>query len=106
MYNIFFALYRWDGTTRDEFVEHYLSSHVNLGKELPHVVSYTTFLNKQDPAEQDGPPRPDAFAVIDFGTEQRANEALASPVFAEAQRDNHGFISRYDTYFVERHDLV
>ncbi len=107
MQSVVFGLYRWHGTSYDEFREHYLSRHVEIGKRLPHVKSYSIFL-VADPGEDPppGPPRPDAFAVMDFESEEEFQAAIASDEFRKAQEDNRGFIGHYDSYQVERLDLI
>jgi len=101
-----FGLYRWAGTTPEEFRAHYLDKHIELGKAMPGCVWYYTFLNT-DPQTTDqiavyGAPQPDAFAVLAFASEEALAAAPESDVWAAAMEDNVGFVSHFDTYSVER----
>lgn len=102
-----FGLYRWSGTTPEQFREHYLGHHApNIGKRMPGVAWYYTFLNKNPQTGQEGAPRPDAFAVMCFESEQAMRDAPNSKEWAEAMQDNIGFVSHFDTYEVERVTLI
>jgi uncharacterized protein (TIGR02118 family) len=101
-----FGLYRWAGTSPEEFKAHYLDKHVELGKRMPGAVWYYTFLNKDPQRGQEGAPRPDAFAVLAFESEEALAAAPESDVWQEAMQDNIGFVSHFDTYSVERITVV
>lgn len=102
-----FGLYRWAGTTPEEFRDHYLSHHApNIGKQMPGVAWYYTFLNKEPQTGQDGAPRPDAFAIMCFESEDALKNAPTTDKWAEAMKDNIGFVSHFDTYNVERITLI
>jgi uncharacterized protein (TIGR02118 family) len=104
---VMFGLYRWHGVSRADFRRHYVERHVEIGKRLPHVRRYSIFIVEAEGDEAaPGPPRPDAFALMEFDTRSDFEAALASKEFREAQADNEGFIGHYDTYPVERLDLI
>lgn len=97
-----FGLYRWSGTTPEQYREKYLGDHVELGRAMPGSVWYYTFLNKNPKREQDGMPVPDAFAVLAFESEEALAAAPQSDTWKAAMEDNVGFTGHFDTYSVER----
>ncbi|TXS96450.1 EthD domain-containing protein [Parahaliea maris] len=102
-----FGIYRWSGTTPEQFKEHYLAHHApNIGAKIPGVRWYYTFLNKNPSVAQEGPPRPDAFAVMCFESEKALSKAPSTPEWAEAISDNIGFVSNFDTFEVERVTII
>ena len=101
-----FGLFRWAGTTPEEFRDHYLNKHVEIGKRIPGVAWYYTFLNREPQTGQEGAPRPDAFAVLCFESEEALREAPNSSAWADAMKDNIGFVSHFDTYSVHRVTLI
>ena len=97
-----FHLYRWDGTTPEQFREHYLNHHFHIGRRIPGAAWWWTFLNKNPKREQDGMPVPDAFAVLAFESEEALAAAPQSDTWKAAMEDNVGFTGHFDTYSVER----
>jgi hypothetical protein len=41
MYTVVWVLYRWHGTTREQFRQHYDEVHSKFGRALPKARSYT-----------------------------------------------------------------
>ncbi|ROZ99078.1 EthD domain-containing protein [Gordonia sp. OPL2] len=103
---VLFGLYRWAGTTPEEFRAHYLDHHVGIGKRIPGVAWYYAFLNTDPQRDGNSAPRPDAFAVMCFESADAFAQLSTTAEWAEAVADNVGFISHFDTYPVERVTLV
>lgn len=103
---VLFGLYRWAGTTPEEFKDHYLKNHVGIGKRIPGVAWYYAYLNKDPLRDSNGAPRPDAFAIMCFESDEAFANLPNTAEWGEALKDNVGFISHFDTYSVERVTLV
>jgi uncharacterized protein (TIGR02118 family) len=99
---LLFGLYRWSGTTPEEFRKHYLTRHgPEIGGAIPGVAWYRVYLNK-DPQTELGAPRADAFAIVCFESQQAAGEAANTPEWAAAIADFDGFVGHLDSYSVEQ----
>lgn len=97
-----FSLYRWAGTTPEQFREHYLTRHApNIGRQIPGVAWYHVYLNTEPQSGPLGAPRPDAFAVMCFESKAALRDAPASDKWSEAMEDFHGFVSHCDNYTVD-----
>lgn len=102
---LIFEVYRWAGTTPEEFREHYTQVHAELGKKLPGIVWYESFLNLEPTRGwpvQDGRARPDAFVIIKFESEAAIEAVKGTPEWREAKLDDPGFASHSPSYPVER----
>ena len=103
MYTVLYAIYRKDGMSKDEFVQHYRDVHMGLAAKLPGVRSYQVhFVNGTVEARDE----PDAFAVTQFDSEADFQKAAESPEMATAGADAAIFASRFGTYLVEAHTVV
>ncbi|WP_314034592.1 EthD family reductase [Dietzia sp. CH92] len=104
-----FALYRWAGTSPEEFRDHYLSKHADIGKSIPGVAWWHTFLNDNPMTNwgiPEGAPKPDAFSIMAFESEEALRKAPESEGWAAANGDNTGFVQHIDVYEVSRVQLV
>ncbi|MGW4131913.1 EthD family reductase [Amycolatopsis japonica] len=111
--HLLFAIYRWPGTSVEEFRDHLRETHGPLARKFPGLLWYESFLT--DNAREGWPvtsaPSPDAFAIMKFESDAAKQEAEKSPAWAESDADLPGFISHFDAFKVERiiwvpdHDL-
>jgi uncharacterized protein (TIGR02118 family) len=101
---VFFEVYRWAGTSVKEFREHLKTTHAPLASRFPGVVWYESFLNNDaaDGWPSESAPVPDAFVIMEFESKQALENATKSAEWAEAQADNPGFLSHFNTFAVDR----
>lgn len=100
-----FEVYRWAGTTYEEFRSHYKDVHAQIGKKIPGLVWYESFMNKQ--AQEGWPviggaPKPDAIVVMMFDSEESKQNVAQSAAWDEAAKDDIGFCSHFEIFEVER----
>jgi uncharacterized protein (TIGR02118 family) len=97
-------MYRWPGTTHDEFLEHHVDVHSAIGKRLPGVTWYETLANKAPRLERsiDGAPPADATDILMFESEAAMAEARTSPEWEEWTQDATSFLSHVDVFEMER----
>ncbi|WP_127129075.1 EthD domain-containing protein [Georgenia sp. SYP-B2076] len=100
-----FEVYRWAGTTYEEFRTHYKDVHAQIGKKIPGLVWYETFMNNN--AQEGWPviggaPKPDALVVMQFDSEESKQNIGNSPAWLEAAEDDIGFCSHFEIFDVER----
>lgn len=98
------TIYRWPGTTFQEFMDHY-PVHAQLGKQLPGVIWYESFVNKK--ASVGWPvigaaPVPDAFVIMKFESQEALDNLPNTPEWQEAMKDDIGFTSHFEVFEVER----
>lgn len=102
---LMFEVYRWSGTTPEEFRQHYIDVHAPLGKKLPGIVWYESFL-ATDPARewpiQEGRARPDAYVIIKFESQQALESLKGTPEWKAAKLDDVGFVGNSVAQRVER----
>ncbi|HZB79405.1 MAG TPA: EthD domain-containing protein, partial [Actinomycetota bacterium] len=69
---LMFEVYRWAGTTPEQFRKHYIEVHAQLGKKIPGIVWYETFLNEEPTADWQAQerPRPDAYVIMKLESEE------------------------------------
>lgn len=101
---VLFPIYRWAGTSVAAFREHYIHVHSEIGKRLPGVTWYESFLNKS--ATDDWPvfdaPQPDAFALMRFASRAAMTDLRNSAEWTEAAKDDIGFVSHAHVIQTER----
>lgn len=106
---LIFEIYRWGGTSPEEFRQHYVDVHARLGMKLPGIVWYESFL-PQDPQRdwpiQDGRARPDGFVIIQFESEEALESLRGTDEWRAAKLDDIGFVSNSVSYRVERFPWV
>ncbi|OUS92099.1 EthD domain-containing protein [Rhodococcus sp. NCIMB 12038] len=100
-----FEVYRWAGTTSEEFRTHYKDVHAQIGKKIPGLVWYESFMNKD--AQEGWPviggaPKPDAIVVMMFDSEESKQNVAQSAAWDEAAEDDIGFCSHFEIFEVER----
>src|SRR5437879_4026063 len=91
-----YALYRKEGTTREEFAQYWLDEHTKFTKLLPHVHSYRIF-PVISAADVEGT-EADGFVVLDFETQEDHDACLQSDEMARAGEDAAVFTRHFDTY--------
>ncbi|MGM0592300.1 MAG: EthD domain-containing protein [Halobacteriota archaeon] len=103
---------RQDHLSHDEFVEHFRQAHVELGKELPGLIKYTTSVPTQQPGElkhRDGGSRDvsvpeaglveyDIISELWFEDLEAFNNAFPSEASRKAFEDEEEFFK--EIYFV------
>lgn len=101
---VFFPIWRWAGTSPAQFREHYVKVHSEIGKRLPGVVWYESFLNKQatDAWPVFDAPQPDAYALMKFSSASAMAELRNSAEWLEAAKDDIGFVSHAHVIQTER----
>lgn len=101
---VFFPIYRWAGTSVAQFREHYVNVHSGIGKRLPGVIWYESFLNKQasDAWPVFDTPLPDAFALMKFSSPSAMADLRNSAEWLEAAEDDIGFVSHAHVIPTER----
>lgn len=101
---VFFPIYRWAGTSVAQFREHYVKVHSKIGKRLPGVIWYESFLNQQSTDEWPvfDAPQPDAFALMKFATPDAMADLRNSAEWVEAAQDDIGFVSHAHVIQTER----
>ncbi|MTD52475.1 EthD family reductase [Amycolatopsis pithecellobii] len=101
---LLFAIYRWPGTSVEEFRNHLRETHGPLAKRFPGLAWYESFLtdNAQEGWPVTSAPAPDAFAIMKFDSEAAKQEAAKSPAWAEADADLPGFIGHFNVFAVDR----
>lgn len=104
-----FDVYRWPGTSSEEFREHYVNVHAKIGMRLPGVIWYESFLNRK-PTEGwpviGSAPVPDAFVIMKFESAQALANLQNTAEWAEAAEDDIGFCSHFQIYEVDRHTWI
>lgn len=103
MYRLLFASYRRKNLTRKQFLDHYLTVHVAIARRFPGLRDYQIFPMPADAPDTGGP---DAYATMAFDNEEAFKALVASPVFAEAVRDNETQLDHYDTCIVDHVRVV
>jgi hypothetical protein len=104
-----YTVFRWPGTTVEEFTEHYINVHAEIGKRLPGVVWYESFLNKKPHTEWPvigSAPVPDAFVLMRLESQDALDTLPNSPEWEEAAKDDIGFCSHFEIFEVERHTWI
>lgn len=92
---LIWEVYRWSGTTPEEFRQHYIDVHAPLGKKLPGIVWYESFLTNDPDREwpiQSGRARPDAYVIIKFESEEAIEALRGTPEWRAAKLDDIGFV--------------
>ena len=103
-----FPVYRWPGTTFDEFRAHYIDVHSGIGKRIPGVNWYESFLNRNAHAEWPvfGAPVPDAYALMRFDSAEALENVKNTPEWDEGAEDDIGFCSHALVVATQRHTWV
>jgi uncharacterized protein (TIGR02118 family) len=104
MFTAVYALYRKEGTTREEFEDYWLNVHAPFGAKLPHVLSYrimpvseaTNILG----LEADG------FAIVECESQEEFELAAASEEMAAAGVDAAKFARHFDVYTGTAHTII
>jgi hypothetical protein len=104
-----FTVFRWPGTSFEEFEEHYKKVHAQIGKRLPGVIWYESFMNKK--AAGDWPvigasPTPDAFVIMKFESQEALDNLPNTAEWAEAAKDDIGFCSHFEIFEVDRYTWI
>ncbi|MEQ1882838.1 MAG: EthD domain-containing protein [Burkholderiales bacterium] len=101
---VFFPIYRWAGSSVAAFREHYIKVHSKIGKRLPGVIWYESFLNKHatDVWPVFDAPQPDAFALMKFASQDAMADLRNSAEWSEAAEDDIGFVSHAHVIQTER----
>ena len=100
-----FEVYRWAGTSVEEFRTHYKDVHAKIGMRIPGLVWYESFMNKNS---QEGWPviggaaKPDAIVVMMFDSEESKAKIAESEAWTEAAADDIGFCSHFEIFEVDR----
>lgn len=95
---VLFVAYRRSDLTHDQFLRHYLDTHVPIAKRFAGLRSYEIY---PLPAGPHAAGQPDAFAVMTFDSQAAFEAVVASAVFAEAVEDNKLYIDRFETHTVD-----
>lgn len=106
---LFFEGYRWHGTTPDEFVHHYLDVHAELGKALPGLRWYESFISVEPEREwpiQAGRAHPDFYAILQFESEDALADLKNSDEWRVAKKDDWGFVGNSVSQRVKRFTWV
>lgn len=104
-----FEVYRWAGTSVEEFQHHYKEVHARIGMRIPGLVWYESFMNKNS---QDGWPviggaaKPDALVVMMFDSEESKAKIAESEAWLEAAEDDIGFCSHFEIFEVDRYTWI
>lgn len=106
---LLFEVYRWPGTSPEEFAEHYRTVHAQIGKRIPGVVWYESFLNKNP--TRDWPvigsePQPDAHVIMMFESQEAKDNVSNTPEWDEAAEDDIGFCSHFKIFEVDRYTWI
>lgn len=90
-----FEVYRWPGTTTEEFRAHYKKVHAQLGKKLPGLLWYETFFNEEATTtwQAQERPRPDAYVVMKWESEEAIEALRGTEEWRIAKDDDIGFAS-------------
>jgi EthD domain len=99
------TIYRWPGTTFEEFMDHYKKVHAQLGKGLPGVIWYESFVNKNASANWPvigAAPVPDAFVIMKFESREALDNLQNTAEWADAMKDDIGFTSHFQMFEVDR----
>ena len=101
---LMFEVYRWAGTTPEQFREHYITVHAQLGKKIPGILWYETFLNEQPTPgwQAQERPRPDAYVIMKLESEKVLEEMRKTDEWRIAKEDDIGFASHSFSQRVER----
>lgn len=101
---LMFEVYRWAGTTPEQFRKHYIEVHAQLGKKIPGIVWYETFLNEEPTADWQAQerPRPDAYVIMKLESEEVLAEMRNAEEWRIAKEDDIGFASHSFSQRVER----
>jgi hypothetical protein len=99
-----FEVYRWAGTTPEQFRKHYIEVHAQLGKKIPGIVWYETFLNEEPTADWQAQerPRPDAYVIMKLESEEVFADLRNAEEWRIAKEDDIGFASHSFSQRVER----
>ena len=99
-----FEVYRWAGTTPEEFREHYLTVHGQLGRRIPGIIWYETFLNEQptETWQAQERPRPDAYVIMTLESEDVLEHLRGTEAWRIAKDDDIGFASHSFSQRVQR----
>lgn len=101
---LMFEVYRWAGTTPEQFREHYIEVHAQLGKKIPGIVWYETFLNEQPTGawQAQERPRPDAYVIMKVESDEVLERMRTTNEWRIAKEDDIGFASHSFSTRVER----
>lgn len=90
-----FEVYRWPGTTTEEFREHYEQVHAQLGKKLPGLLWYETFFNNNPTTtwQAQERPVPDAYVVMKWESQEAIDALRGTDQWRIAKEDDLGFAS-------------
>lgn len=102
---LIFEVYRWSGTTPEDFERHYCEVHAKLGMKLPGVRWYESFLTTdphRDWPIQEGRARPDAFVILQFESEQAIADLRGTQEWKDAKLDDWGFVGNSVSHPVRR----
>jgi uncharacterized protein (TIGR02118 family) len=102
MYRVLFVVFRKDGISHADFLDHYQNVHVPIARTFPDLRDYRIWPVDGDPE----PGAPDAFAVMTFDSETQFATATQSPEFAQAVKDNESFVDRFETYPVGHIEVI
>ena len=101
---LLFEVYRWAGTTTEEFKKHYHEVHAQLGKKLEGIIWYETFFNENPTQtwQAQEAPRPDAFVIMQLESEDALDKQRTTENWRIAKEDDIGFASHSVCYRVTR----
>jgi uncharacterized protein (TIGR02118 family) len=103
-YTVVYQVYRKEGMSSEEFRRYWTEVHAPIAAKLPKVRSY---VNYAVTAATDAPdPVPDGFTILEFDSEEDANEAMASEEMAASGADAANFTSRFGVFNVEPQRIV
>jgi uncharacterized protein (TIGR02118 family) len=104
MYTLLFEVYRKDGISQDEMLDHWLGEHAEIAARLPKVREYQ-ILPVTESAETHEP-TPHGFVLMRFDDKDDAEAALGSPEMAAAGEDSQAFAGHFSTFHVDSHKVV
>lgn len=106
---LLFEVYRWAGTSPQEFEDHYKNVHAKIGMRLPGVIWYESFVNKAPTGEWPmvgSRPVPDAYVVMKFESQEALDNLPNTPEWDEAAQDDIGFCSHFSFHPVDRYTWI
>lgn len=104
MHTMVFGVYRKDGMSQEEFLDHWRGEHAEIAARLPQVREY---LIMPVTASAEAPePVPHGFVMMRFDTKEDAEAAVASPEMAAAVEDSANFAGHFSTFHVDTTKVV
>jgi EthD domain len=100
------CLYRWHGTTKSQFREHYLDVHSVLGRQVPGLIWYSVCIPAAADEASGAPLIPDSYTFCAYESEAAYERAQKTAHYAASVRDHEGFFGYAEMSVVDRHEIV